>query len=173
VLDFPPAHALRQTFALRRWTVSQLDAFLTCYDRYMTEGPGRLSFLDNHDMNRFLFMAGGRVDRLKLAALCQFTLTPTPVIYYGTEIGLSQALDKEAHGFGGDAEVRADMPWNEIAWNSDLVDADFHTLVVSFVVEIDECLVSCQHVSSGVVYNTGVILGLCGRSSFTLTRRRN
>src|SRR5579862_3765031 len=31
------------------------------------------------------------VARLKLAALCQFRLAATPIIYYGTEIGLTHA----------------------------------------------------------------------------------
>ena len=88
----------------------------------MASGPARASFLDNHDMNRFLFMAGGDVNRLKLAALCQFTLAPTPVIYYGTEVGLSQGVNKNQSGFGGDHHVRADMPWQPEEWNQELLD---------------------------------------------------
>jgi len=121
VLDFPLARALRLTFATGAWDVSQLDAFLTAYDRYMADGPGRVSFLDNHDMDRFLFVAGGDVERLKLAALCQFTLNGPPTIYYGTEVGLSQEHDIAAAGFGGDAEARRDMPWDRRAWDHDLL----------------------------------------------------
>jgi glycosidase len=76
VLDFPLAQALRSTFATGRWTVGDLESFLEAYERYMAEGPARVSFLDNHDMNRFLFVAGGDARRLKLAALCQFALGP-------------------------------------------------------------------------------------------------
>ncbi len=121
VLDFPLARALRLTFATGAWDVSQLDAFLMAYDRYMADGPGRVSFLDNHDMDRFLFVAGGDVERLKLAALCQFTLNGPPTIYYGTEVGLSQQHDIAAAGFGGDAEARRDMPWDQRAWDHDLL----------------------------------------------------
>ncbi len=39
------------------------------------------SFLDNHDMNRFLWVARGDVRRLKLAALLQFMLPGPPVLY--------------------------------------------------------------------------------------------
>ena len=42
---------------------------------------------DNHDMNRFLWMAQGNVDRVKLAATLLMTLPGMPVIYYGTEVG--------------------------------------------------------------------------------------
>ncbi len=72
-------------------------------------------------MNRFLFMAGNDVNRLKLAALCQFTLAPTPVIYYGTEVGLSQAVNKDQAGSGGDHHVRAQMPWQPEDWNQELL----------------------------------------------------
>jgi cyclomaltodextrinase / maltogenic alpha-amylase / neopullulanase len=120
VLDFPLSRALRQTFAEERWDVRHFASFLTAYHQYMRAGPGRISFLDNHDLNRFLFLAGGNVDRLKLAALCQFTLPATPIIYYGTEIGLSQEVDKDAGGCGGDAEVRRDMPWSPEEQNLEL-----------------------------------------------------
>ena len=48
------------------------------------------SFLDNHDINRFLWIVDGGTRRLQLAALCQFTLPGPPIVYYGTEVGLSQ-----------------------------------------------------------------------------------
>lgn len=122
VLDFPLARALRLTFGVDAWSVARLDAFLAAHEEYMASGPGCVSFLDNHDMNRFLFVAGDDVARLKLAALCQFTLAATPTIYYGTEIGLSQQHDIADREFGGDAEARRDMPWNAAAWNHDLLD---------------------------------------------------
>jgi glycosidase len=63
--------------------------------------------MDNHDMNRFLWMAGGNVDRLKLAATLLLTLPGMPVIYYGTEVGLSQRFD----GVIENAEARLPMLW--------------------------------------------------------------
>ena len=118
ILDFPLARALRQTFGVGSWTVGQLDDFLAAYGRYMADGPGRVSFLDNHDMNRFLFVADQDTRRLKLAALCQFTLPAVPAIYYGTEVGMSQSADIAARG---DAEARQDMPWQSHAWDLDLL----------------------------------------------------
>lgn len=120
ILDFPLARALRHTFAVGDWDVGQLDSFLVSYERFMADGPGQVSFLDNHDMDRFLFVAGGDVRRLALAALCQFTLPPTPTIYYGTEIGMSQQHSSQALGLGGDAEARRDMPWDPESWNQEL-----------------------------------------------------
>ena len=49
---------------------------------------------------------------LKLAAMCQFTLPHPPVVYYGTEVGLSQQRDvRSADGSGHPEESRLPMPW--------------------------------------------------------------
>jgi cyclomaltodextrinase len=120
LLDYPLSRALRQTFAKRTWGVRRFMTFLTSHHAYMHDGPGLLSFLDNHDVNRFLFEADGDVERLKLAALCQFTLPATPIVYYGTEIGLSQDIDIAEAGWGGDAEARKDMPWSPNDQNLEL-----------------------------------------------------
>jgi glycosidase len=122
VLDFPLARALRLTFATGEWDLARLDAFLQAYDAYMAPGPGLVSFLDNHDMDRFLAVAEGDVKRLKLAALCQFTLSPPPIVYYGTEIGMSQPVLFADPGSDGDGEARRDMPWDRSLWNADLLD---------------------------------------------------
>jgi len=121
VLDFPLARALRSTFGTADWDLVRLDSFLRAHEEYMATGPGRVGFLDNHDMNRFLFVAGGRRDRLKLAALCLFTLEAVPTIYYGSEIGLSQQHDIGEVGLGGDALARQDMPWDPTLWDGELL----------------------------------------------------
>jgi glycosidase len=120
VLDFPLAGALRETFGARRWTLADFDGFLDAYEAYVAEGPGRVSFLDNHDMDRFSLVAGHNPARLKQALLCQFALTPPPVIYYGSEIGLWQAESMETSP-AGDAEAREDMVWDPERWDADLL----------------------------------------------------
>ena len=121
ILDFPLARALRLTFGAGVWNMDQFDSFLSAYESYMGDGPGTVSFLDNHDMDRFLWVSGNNVDRLKLAAICQFTLGATPAVYYGTEIGMSQKAGASQLGFGGDSEARADMIWDAAAWDSGLL----------------------------------------------------
>lgn len=59
-------------------------------------------------MNRFLWIVKGDKRRLKIAALCQFTLPYPPIIYYGTEIGLSQLKT-----VGRLEESRLPMIWGE------------------------------------------------------------
>ncbi len=57
------------------------------------------AFIDNHDMNRFLWAAGNDKQRLRLALGLLFTLGGSPCLYYGTEVGLGQP--------------RAKGPWRE------------------------------------------------------------
>ena len=110
-LDFILLEALRQTFAYGRWDAAQLASFLERHEAYFPADFSRPSFLDNHDMNRFLWAAGGDQRRLRMAALCQFTLTGPPVIYYGTEVGLSQVRDVRQDGRGLPEESRLPMLW--------------------------------------------------------------
>ncbi len=118
-LDFALARALRQTFGLGRWDLGRFEAFLQAHERFFDADLSRPAFLDNHDMNRFLYLSGGDRQRLKLGALALYSLSGQPVLYYGTETGLSQDLDI-ADGTGLD-EARLPMPWGG-AQDSELVD---------------------------------------------------
>src|SRR5260370_19847945 len=83
--------------------------FATWLDDHDHAYPGLAlaMLLDNHDMNRFLWMAGGSVDRVRLAATLLLLLPGMLVIYYGTEVGLSQRFD----GVIENAEARLPMLW--------------------------------------------------------------
>lgn len=67
------------------------------------------AFLDNHDMNRFLYEAKNKKERLRLGAELQFRQRHPPIIYYGTEVGLSQS--HPIVGPHGDLAARQMMPW--------------------------------------------------------------
>jgi cyclomaltodextrinase / maltogenic alpha-amylase / neopullulanase len=112
-LDFLLLEALRQTFAFGRWSPACFAGFLDRHEAYFPADFSRPSFLDNHDMNRFLWAAGGDKRRLKLAALCQFTLSGPPVIYQGTEVGLSQVRDVRQGQLGIPEESRLPMLWGD------------------------------------------------------------
>lgn len=112
-LDFMLLEALRQIFAFRRWEAHQFLTFLDRHEAYFPADFSRPSFLDNHDMNRFLWAVQNDLTGLKLAALCQFTLVGPPVIYYGTEVGLSQERDVRQAGRGLPEESRLPMLWGE------------------------------------------------------------
>jgi cyclomaltodextrinase / maltogenic alpha-amylase / neopullulanase len=110
-LDFMLLEGLRATFAFGKWSARQFAEFLDRHEAYFPESFSRPSFLDNHDMNRFLWVAHNDVQKLKLAAMCQFTLAGAPVIYYGTEVGLSQPADVMQHGRAIHEEARMPMLW--------------------------------------------------------------
>ena len=92
-----------------------LASWLDEHDRAFP-GLALATVLDNHDMNRFLWMAQGNVDRVKLASTLLMTLPGMPVIYYGTEVGLSQRRDATSEN----AEARLPMLWGA-AQNQDLL----------------------------------------------------
>ncbi len=113
-LDYLLLQQLRAFIAFETISASAFDAFLRRHLAYFPDDFVLPSFLDNHDMNRFLWVVQGDVRRLKLAALCQFTLPHTPIIYYGTEIGLSQRHDIQyPDGSRRLEESRTLMPWGE------------------------------------------------------------
>lgn len=91
-LDFHAGDALRRTFALGRWTETDLERFLARHYRFFPDNFVLPTFIDNHDVNRFLFLAGGDKATLCRAAAAQMKLPGPPIIYYGTEVGLNQAV---------------------------------------------------------------------------------
>lgn len=71
----------------------------------------QMNLLDSHDTARFLSLAGGRKEALRLAALVLFTYPGAPTIYYGDEIGMAG---------GKDPDCRRGFPWNTSQWDIDL-----------------------------------------------------
>jgi glycosidase len=123
-LDFALCELLRETFARGGLPLSE---FARCLQQHFAYFQDRLvlpSFLDNHDMNRFIVAADGDPRRLKLAALVQFLLPGPPIIYYGTEVGLSQNRP-----LGRLEESRLPMPPLE-QWDQEL--RDFYRALIQF-----------------------------------------
>jgi cyclomaltodextrinase len=109
-LDFPLLQAFRQFFITRSIDAAAFDSFLARQDGFYWANFVRPTFLDNHDMNRFLWSARGDKRLLRLAAVCQFTQPQPPIIYYGTEVGLSQEADVREQGL---VASRLPMRWDE------------------------------------------------------------
>ncbi|MBV9787890.1 MAG: DUF3459 domain-containing protein, partial [Chloroflexi bacterium] len=127
VLDFLLLQHIRAFFAFETITTSTFDSFLRRHLAYFPADFALPSFLDNHDMNRFLWVVGGDLRRLKIAALCQFTLPYPPIIYYGTEVGLNQSHDLEyPDGSRRMEESRGLMLW----------DADQNVDVLAFYTQL-------------------------------------
>ena len=108
IFDFDLAYYVRQALGRGRMDAAGFASWLDEHDRAYP-GLALATLMDNHDMNRFLWMADGNSERVKLAATLLLTLPGMPVIYYGTEVGLSQRYD----GVIENAEARLPMPWGD------------------------------------------------------------
>jgi len=91
LLDFAFNDSLRRTFGYGIMPHATFDTFLQRHLQYF-KGSGLLlpTFLDNHDMKRFLFISGEDKQKLRTAAEVQFRLPGPPIIYYGTEVGMTE-----------------------------------------------------------------------------------
>ena len=110
-LNFFAADALRRTYALDRWTEEHMERALDRHFRYFPPGFVMPTFIDNHDMDRFLFLARGDKVALRRAIAAQMRLPGPPIVYYGTEVGLNQATS--IHEGRGMHINRVPMIWGD------------------------------------------------------------
>jgi cyclomaltodextrinase / maltogenic alpha-amylase / neopullulanase len=106
-MDFPLAKLTRRVFAQRSAPLDELLALLEPHEAAFSPAMARARLLDNHDMHRFLWLAEGDTRRLKLALTFLMVLPGFPILFYGTEVGLSQRAGPP----GKDAYAREPMPW--------------------------------------------------------------
>jgi glycosidase len=103
VLDFYLNIAMRQAFG-SGGAMADLDAAITKTGNDYTYKENLVTFLDNHDMSRFLTL-NNNSSLLQQALAFMLTVRGTPCIYYGTE----QYLHNDTAG-GGDPYNRPMMP---------------------------------------------------------------
>ena len=72
---------------------------------------GMWNLIGSHDTPRIRTLAGGDLERVKLALMLQFFLPGIPALYYGDEIGLEG---------GGDPDNRRAMVWEAARWSHGL-----------------------------------------------------
>jgi cyclomaltodextrinase / maltogenic alpha-amylase / neopullulanase len=118
-LDFLLTQHIRDTFAFNTLNVAAFDNFLHLHTEFFGADACLPSFLDNHDIDRFLLVAGNDTRKLKLAALCQFTLAGPPIVYNGTEVGVHQERFIHEPDSQGLEECRQPMLWGD-EQNTDL-----------------------------------------------------
>ncbi|WLR49235.1 alpha-amylase family glycosyl hydrolase [Halobacillus litoralis] len=126
-IDFETHSAMTNAF-IQNGSVNALassleETFGTYGDEFVAA-----TFLDSHDMPRFLFEADGNEDTLKNAAALQFTLPGAPIIYYGDEVGLSQSADHNSVDEWKDRYYREMMIWEEEKQNEDIL-SHYKTLI--------------------------------------------
>lgn len=91
--------------------VDGIHAMLAMYPQPVTDVSHNL--IGSHDVERFVHLAEGNVDALRLATFLQLTMPGAPGLYYGDEVGLSG---------GRDPHNRAAFPWDESLWTPGLID---------------------------------------------------
>jgi glycosidase len=100
VFDFPAYFSIRDAFA--RGNDLQQIAKTLGNDRLYCHPETLVTFLGNHDVQRFMNESGATVDGLKLAFTFLLTARGTPTIYYGDEIGMKGGEDPDnRHDFPG------------------------------------------------------------------------
>ena len=102
VFDFPLYYSLIDVFA-RGQSMRRLGERFA-QDRAYRNAQMLSPFLDNHDVPRFLSLAGGDLAKLKVALSCLLTIRGFPTLYYGTETGLPG---------GAEPDNRRDMNWGD------------------------------------------------------------
>ena len=110
IKDFQLAYAIAE--ALNRpqgWTEGASRLYYVLAQDFLYKNPFRnLTFLDNHDMSRFLSVVNGDEDKLKAGLAFLLTTRGIPSMYYGTEMLMKGTSNP-------DGKVRQDMPggWQE------------------------------------------------------------
>lgn len=119
-LDFHLGDAMRRTFGWETMSRDDLETFKDRQLAYFAHPEFVMpSFVDNHDMDRIAVLTKGDIERVKEAAKFQMKLPSPPIIYYGTEIGLSQPKSVSE---GGLHFSRTPMIWDESQQNLDLLE---------------------------------------------------
>ena len=106
VTDYQMYYALGEALNQQQgWTSGVTRLYYVLAQDFVYEDPYRnVLFLDNHDLGRVFEALGDDVTKLKSALALLLTLRGTPMIYYGTEIGMTGSGG--AFGEGG----RLDFP---------------------------------------------------------------
>jgi len=122
MLDFYFAHRIASYATAktnrRKW---QIVAELHRHARKYPPHFSLVYFLDNHDLTRYLFRVNNNPSKLLEAVRLMFSLKGAKVIYYGTEVGVTQEKDFTAMKQHGDIQARMPMPWNPAEQNQELL----------------------------------------------------
>ncbi len=114
VLDFKVQELIKQYIIHKTISENTLRKQLNKHYKQFPDDFLLPTFLDNHDMDRFVFQAGNDKEKLKAAASLQLSLPQPAIIYYGTETGLTQKTSLWKAGSNGDLQARAPMNWDAI-----------------------------------------------------------
>ena len=114
VTDFQLYYGIKEALTKpQNWTDGVSRLYYTLAQDFLYEEPyHNVTFLDNHDIDRFWSVVGRDMRKFKSALAFLFTTRGIPCIYYGTELPMGNFADP-------DGKVRADFPggWEGDATN--------------------------------------------------------
>jgi len=112
--DFPLMEAISNSVKERRGGNGNLDGVydVISQDFMYANAGNNLIFLDNHDIARFMHVAGNDLRKMKLGLTLLMTTRGIPQIYYGTELLMN--------GDGDHGKIRYDFPGG---WKADTLSA--------------------------------------------------
>jgi|WetSurMetagenome_2_1015567.scaffolds.fasta_scaffold03892_3 glycosidase len=112
VLDFKVTELIKKFVTNQKIPEKMLKKQLKKHYTQFPEDFILPTFLDNHDMDRFLFTSGNDKEKLKAAAILQFSLPQPAIIYYGTEKAMTQTVSQWKFPSNGDLQARQPMNWD-------------------------------------------------------------
>lgn len=120
-LDFYLFKTIRDFFIGKRWSTKEFVKMIDLEEKFYGDKFKRISFLENHDSNRFLWVAKDK-KLLRLASIFQFSINAIPIIYNGQEMGCSQYRDileghRTLHEY-----TRLPIPWSDDKQDKELID---------------------------------------------------
>ena len=116
VLDFALRDILVHAVSRGLDPVSDVGVRQKVASHFRKVPPGffMVTFLDNHDMNRFIRYCNGRVEPLLRAFELLLSLDQPVVIYTGTENCMPNRIDVSMDNPGSDLQVRAPVDWDHL-----------------------------------------------------------
>jgi len=116
VTDFPLYNAMTRAFTENEsWDEGMARLYYVLSQDFLYANPNYLlTFLDNHDLNRYYNSIGRDLQALKMATAFLLTTRGIPQIYYGTEL-LMDGNSGVSHG-----DIRKDFPGG---WPGDTINA--------------------------------------------------
>lgn len=106
VTDFPLFYATKDAFNEdESWTGGLFRIYYTIAQDFLYTNPNNVvTFLDNHDLDRYFTSVGKNMNKFKMGVAYLLTTRGIPVVYYGTEIAM-EGIEHEGHQY-----LRKDMP---------------------------------------------------------------
>jgi len=112
VLDFHGQQLIQNYSFNQKYTIKEIVNILNKHYKLFDSNYFLPLFLDNHDMDRMLFTCNNNKNILKKMAMIQFSVKQPIIIYYGTEIGMTQQQSIWDSCVHGDIVARQPMQWN-------------------------------------------------------------